>query len=419
MEDKLTVFSPKQLTVLSWWCKDSGVEQRDGMICDGAVRSGKTLCQSLSFFAWAFYRFNGGSFALCGKTIASLRRNVAAPVLPLLEQLGFHCEEKVSRNYIDVTRGRQWNRFYLFGGRDESSASLIQGMTLSGVLFDEVALMPRSFVEQALARCSVEGSKFFFNCNPEHPTHWFYQEWIQKHSEKNMLYLHFTMEDNPSLSPEMRSRYRKLYSGSFYQRFVEGRWTAPQGLVYPMFDHGRHVQDCLGTPNRWLMSCDYGTVNPFSLGLWGYWQGRWYRTAEFYYNARRTGEQKTDAEYYDALERLAGGRRIEAVIVDPSAASFIQCIRKEGRYPVVQARNDVLTGIRCVCSALKAEKLAFSAQCRDTLREFAQYQWESGSLRDAPKKENDHAMDEIRYFAMHVFGGDEEAFFSLAVERKG
>lgn len=410
-------FSGKQLAALSWWCPTSKWRGKDGVICDGAVRSGKTLCMSISFVAWAFFRYREANFALCGKTIASLRRNVILPLLPVLKQLGFQYKERLSKNKIEISRGGRTNRFYLFGGRDESSAALIQGVTLSGVLFDEAALMPRSFVEQALARCSVEGSKFFFNCNPEHPHHWFYEEWIQKSAEKNILYLHFRMEDNPSLSSEMVKRYQRLYSGAFYERFVEGRWTAPQGLVYPLFDEKLHVAQCPGRPERYYLSCDYGTVNPFSLGLWGEYQGRWYRLSEYYHNSRLAGAQKTDEDYYAALEELAGGRPIEAVIIDPSAASFIQCVRQKGRYRVVKASNDVLAGIQCVNAALQWGRLFFDPCCKDSLREFGLYRWETGAARDAPKKENDHAMDDIRYFAMHVLRDNSPPFLALAVER--
>lgn len=163
---------------------------------------------------------------MCGKTITSLRRNVVTPLLDMLRGIGFTCCERVSGNYVDITLLGRTNRFYLFGGKDEDSASLIQGITLSGVFLDEVALMPRSFVEQALARCSVSGSKMWFNCNPDNPSHWFYTEWIKKAEEKHALYLHFTMDDNPSLSEKLKSRYKRLYSGSFYDRFVLGKWTA-------------------------------------------------------------------------------------------------------------------------------------------------------------------------------------------------
>ncbi len=263
---KFIPFSQKQLLVLNWWCQSSSLKDKNGIICDGAVRSGKTLCMSISFICWAFYTFSNTSFALCGKTIASLRRNVVTPLLPVLSDLGFKCDFKISRNYIEIAKGDNVNRFYLFGGRDESSASLIQGMTLGGVLLDEVALMPRSFVEQALARCSLENARYFFNCNPEHPYHWFYINWIKKYKEKNMLYVHFTMNDNPSLSDAVKNRYKSLYSGAFYERFIEGKWVTADGLVYPMFNHSIHIRQCETPISEYYLSCDYGTVNPFSLG---------------------------------------------------------------------------------------------------------------------------------------------------------
>lgn len=399
----ITEFSPKQRFVMKWWnMRDYG--RRDAIICDGAVRSGKTLSMSLGFIFWAGKCFDGCSFAMCGKTITSLRRNVITPMLPLLAEYGFTVSEKVSRNYFDITLFGSTNRVYLFGGRDESSAALIQGMTLAGVFFDEVALMPRSFVEQALARCSVSGSKMWFNCNPDNPSHWFYTEWIKKLKAKNALYLHFTMEDNPSLSESVRKRYERMYSGTFYDRFILGKWTSSQGAVYPMFSREKHVFsgdiDC----ERYIISCDYGTVNPSSFGLWGLHNGVWHRLREYYYDSRRDGICRTDEEHYSALEKLAGERTIEKVIVDPSAASFIECIRRHGKFRVAKANNDVISGIRLVSSALKQDKLKFHSSCRDILREFTLYSWNENAGTDAPIKENDHAMDDMRYFAADIFG---------------
>lgn len=410
-------FSKKQLTVLTWWCRESPFQSFDSILCDGAVRSGKTMCMSLSFVAWAFYQFSGASFAICGKTIASLRRNVVQPLLPVLRELGFACVEKLSHNCIEISRGGRQNRFYLFGGRDESSASLIQGMTLGGVLLDEVALMPRSFVEQSLARCSLEHSKFWFNCNPEHPQHWFHEEWVCKTAEKNCLYLHFTMRDNPSLSPTVLARYESLYSGAFYERFVEGKWVAAQGLVYPMF--GAHLTG--SAPQRcsaYYLSCDYGTVNPFSCGLWGECGGIWHRLREYYYDSRKEGRQKTDEDYYAELEALADGLPVRAVIVDPSAASFLACIRRHGRFHAIPAQNEVLDGIRRVSDALKAGRLRFSPVCRDTIREFGLYRWDPRAAKDTPRKEHDHAMDDIRYFVSTILTNQDDGFYALAAERR-
>ena len=415
---QFTQFSKKQLTVLNWWCNSSPLNSYDAIICDGAVRSGKTVCMSISFILWSFYSFSDSSFAICGKTITSLRRSVITPLLPVLIKFGFSVKEKKSANLIEIGKGNRINRYYLFGGRDESSASLIQGMTLCGVLLDEVALMPRSFVEQAIARCSVNGSKFWFNCNPENPRHWFYTEWIKKAKEKNCLYLHFLMQDNPSLSDHIRQRYEALYSGAFYERFVLGKWVAVDGLVYPFFNEKDHTtSDLPENCSQYYISCDYGTVNPASFGLWGYNNGVWYRLKEFYHDSKAKGFQMTDKEYYDNLVSLAGDKRVEAVIVDPSAASFMECIRREGKFRVIPAKNQVSDGIRQVSEKLKQKKIIIGSSCTDTIREFSMYRWDCNSVHDTPKKEYDHAMDDIRYFVATALKQTDSSFFALSVER--
>ena len=407
------------MKVLCWWLPESPFSKCDAVICDGAVRSGKTLCMSVSFVTWAFSAFSDSSFALCGKTIASLRRNVVTVILPILRELGFECNEKYSRNLIEITYSGRTNRFYLFGGKDEGSAALIQGMTLAGVLLDEVTLMPRSFVEQALARCSVDGSKMWFNCNPEHPMHWFHEEWIKKKEEKNCFYLHFTMRDNPSLTQAIIRRYERLYSGAFYDRFVLGKWVAAQGSVYPMFSQEKHVEIPPDGLSDFYISCDYGTVNPSSFGLWGRKDGVWYRVNEYYFDSRAEGRQRTDSEHFESLCALADGRDIKSVIVDPSAASFIECIRRDGRFRVIPAKNDVIDGIRRVSDCLKDGKIKISPSCKDSIREFGLYRWEENSAKDSVRKENDHAMDDIRYFVSTVIsGGNDDGFFAVAAVRR-
>ncbi len=410
-------FSKKQLKVMSWWCKDSKDRHFDAIICDGAVRSGKTFCMVLSFVLWSFYDFAGSDFALCGKTIRSLRRNMVTPVIALLESLGFECTEKLSQNILEATYGNVTNRFYLFGGKDESSASLIQGMTLSGVLFDEVALMPRSFVEQALARCSVDGSRFWFNCNPEYPEHWFYCEWIRKAEQKNALYLHFTMQDNPSLTNEVIRRYESLYSGVFYERFVRGRWVAVHGAVYPFMDDEKMYYEMpSGEFDEYAVSCDYGTVNPASFGLWGRQNDVWYRIDEYYFNSRTEGFQKTDEEHYQALRELVSGRHISTVVVDPSAASFIEVINRHGEFAVRPAVNNVINGIRRTSQALKDGSVRICRNCSAIRKEFSLYRWDVSNKNDLPIKQNDHAMDDLRYFVATVLDRN-DGFFAVAAKR--
>ncbi len=407
-------FSQKQKTAMTWWRKSD----KQALICDGAVRSGKTLAVGVGFFLWATATFQGRNFAVCGKTVGAVRRNLLGQVGGLLREMGFTWTEKVSRGTIQVGLDGRTNTFYLFGGRDESSAALIQGMTLAGALLDEAALMPRSFVEQTCARCSVEGARLWFSCNPDTPEHWFYKEWIQKAEEKGALRLHFTMEDNPSLSEKVKRRYRETFQGPFYRRFVLGEWVAAQGLVYDFFAQLERPQPPQGEMEQWVISCDYGTVNPTSMGLWGKKNATWYRVAEYYYDSRAEGRQKTDGEYADELAALAGGRTIRAVVVDPSAASFMEVLRRRG-WKVKKARNDVLSGIRLTAELLRRGRLVICAGCEAAAREFGLYRWEEGSARDKVVKEHDHAMDEIRYFAATVVGrdGDRGGVFAGCVRR--
>lgn len=354
--------------------------------------------------------FDGQSFGVCGRSIASLRRNVVCNLYSWLGGI-FQLRESRSENKLTVRYKGRENTYYFFGGLDESSYKQIQGITLAGALLDEVALMPRSFVEQTCARCSVEGSKLWFNCNPAGPEHWFYKEWIEKRREKQMLYLHFTMADNPGLSHAIRRRYENLYTGVFYKRYILGLWCVAEGLIYT-FDKQKHLS-CAVPPNpRYYISVDYGTMNPFSAGLWCVGQGRALRLREYYYDGRKSGKSKTDGEYYEALLELAGDLPVEQVIVDPSAASFITLIRRKGRFSVRKAKNNVLDGIRQVSACLQSGCLQIHPSCTDAIREFSLYRWEEQGTWERPVKEHDHAMDEIRYFCTTVlrrWDGKEEA----------
>lgn len=426
-------FSRKQKQVLTWWCKDSPVHDKDGIIADGAIRSGKTVSMSLSFAMWAMSTFNGQNFAMCGKTIGSFRRNVLFWLKLMIKSRGYSVIDRRADNLIIIRKGDTENYFYIFGGKDERSQDLIQGITLAGVLFDEVALMPESFVNQATGRCSVEGSKFWFNCNPDGPYHWFKVNWIDKSTGylgkerveqirkkaaeeekdpglKEILYLHFTMDDNLSLSEEIKARYRSMYIGVFFKRYILGLWAAAEGVIYDMFDPEKHVKNIkeffqiLVNGNRYV-SCDYGTQNATVFLLWNKGiDGKWYCIREYYYSGRDKGKQKTDAEYADDLKKWLDGTRIKAMIVDPSAASFIAELRKCG-YKVIKANNDVLDGIRLVGMLLNLEMLIFSSSCTETIKEFASYIWDDKAAEhgeDKPVKQHDHGCDAVRYFVSTV-----------------
>lgn len=407
---KFRPFSKKQRKVLNWWCDTSPVKDCDGIIADGAIRSGKTLSMSLSFVLWAMSSFNGQNFAMCGKTIGSFRRNVLFWLKLMLRSRGYGVADHRADNLVIITRGDTENYFYIFGGKDERSQDLIQGITLAGVFFDEVALMPESFVNQATGRCSVDGSKFWFNCNPDGPYHWFKINWIDKCKEKRLLYLHFTMDDNLSLSEAVKARYRGMYSGVFFKRYILGLWCMAEGIIYDMFSEERHVKNILKFASKLIdgnryVSVDYGTQNATAMLLWNKGtDGVWYCIREYYYSGRDKGVQKTDAEYADDLAKWLEGTKIRAVIVDPSAASFIAELRKRG-YKVLKAKNDVADGIRLVGTMLNLGLIAFSSACPNTIKEFSSYIWDEKAAErgeDKPVKQWDHAMDAVRYFVYTI-----------------
>lgn len=368
----------------------------DALICDGAIRSGKTVFMMLAFIDDAMRRYNGQRFGICGKTVDSAVKNIIMPYLGLsYAKKKYRIQWRRSDKLLVVSQGNTQNVFEVFGGKDESSFMLIQGRTLAGVLMDEVALMPRSFVEQAMARCSVSGSKLWFNCNPDSPQHWFYTEWVQKTKERNALHLHFCLEDNPSLSEDTIRKYKSRYDGVFYQRYILGLWVLAEGLVYDFVEE--YITDKQPPGAEYFISIDYGTLNPFSAGLWSVTGNKAVRIQEYYYDGRNKKQQLTDEEYCKEIEELAKDKMITKVIVDPSAASFITALKRHG-FRVQQADNSVLDGVRRTSVYLKNGNIKIHRSCVDAIREFGLYRWDEKKTVDTVVKENDHAMDDIRYF---------------------
>ena len=402
-------FSKKQRQVMNWWADASPVRDYEGIIADGAIRSGKTVSMSLAFVMWAMETFEGEQFGMAGKTIKTFRRNVLTPLTKMLTSRGYTYEDRRGDNQLTITRGDVSNTFYIFGGKDEGSQELVQGVTLAGFFFDEVALMPESFVNQATARCSVEGSKFWFNCNPEGPRHWFKSEWIDGRKRRGLLYLHFTMDDNLSLSERIKERYRSQYTGLFYERFILGRWAVAEGVIYDMFEPSVHVmtmkEAAKEITDTCYVSCDYGTQNATVFHLWAKTKtGGWICVREYYYSGREMRKQKTDAEYVQDLKDWLEDTIPRAIIVDPSAASFIEALRQAG-FQVIKANNDVLDGIREMAKRLTQGQLRYVNTCERGIAEFGLYVWDKKAAargEDAPVKDNDHAMDADRYFVKTI-----------------
>lgn len=392
------MISEKQLKILAF-----PYTKYEAIICDGAIRSGKSSIMMWAFVKWGMMNFDGQRFAICGKSVDSCIKNVIQPFLAMsLARETYRLRWRRIDKVLEVQNGNITNLFEVFGGKDESSFALIQGRTLAGVLLDEVALQPRSFVEQALARCSVSGSRFWFNCNPGPPSHWFYQEWIKQTERHKALHLHFLLEDNPALDPEIVERYKNTYAGVFYRRYILGEWCVADGLVYPMFDKAKHIAVEQHSGGVYYISIDYGTLNPTAMGLWQLRNGKATMLKEYYYDGRKQKHQKTDEEYADDLEAFAEGYQIERVIVDPSAASFKETLRRRGKFAVMNANNAVLDGIRYTAGLLSDGRILFDASCENTFDEFGSYCWDEKKQTDAVVKESDHAMDMIRYFTYTI-----------------
>lgn len=386
--------SKRQKLAMLWWNQPK-FRERDAIICDGSIRSGKTVSMAVGFILWSMSRFSGQTFGICGRTIQSLRRNVIIHLSDWVPP-DLRITEKRQENKLIVSDGcGRENVYYLFGGRDESSYALVQGITLAGALLDEVALMPQSFVEQVTARCSVDGSKLWFNCNPGGPEHWFNKKWVLAAKEMNALHVHFTMSDNLSLAPKIRERYERMYTGVFYQRYILGLWVLAEGLVYEFGED--NITDFRPEGAEYYISVDYGTRNPCSAGLWSVTGDKAVRIKEYYYSGRESNRNKTDEEHCDAIEDLARGYTIKRVIVDPSAASFITSLKKR-KFKVLAANNNVLDGIRRTATYLKDGNIKIHRSCIDSIREFGLYCWDEKKNDDSVVKENDHAMDDIRYF---------------------
>lgn len=399
LKNKIIPYSKKQLQALSWWMPGSPVASKQMLIAEGAIRSGKTVSVIDSFMMWSQHTFQNQNFIIAGKSIGALRRNVLQPLFTLLEGKGIPYQYSVSQNKLMVGT----NTYYCFGAVNEASQDTLQGLTAAGALADEVALFPRSFVEQMLGRCSVEGAKYFITLNPESPLHYFKTDYIDQAVMKNLLVIHFTLDDNPSLSEEVKDRFKGMFSGIFYRRYIDGEWVIAEGAVYDMWDEDKHViaVPTLDKYPELYVAVDYATSSVMTFGLYGVIDGIVYLVKEYYYDATKSGRQKTDSEYADDFIQFIDGCRVDKIYIDPSASSFKAELRKRDFRQVVSADNDVINGIRLVSTFLGSGRFFIDNSCTATRKEFTSYSWDSKAQAqgiDKPLKVADHAMDRNRYF---------------------
>lgn len=364
-------------------------------LLEGSVSSGKTWISLVLWGFWVATMPADKLYLMCGKSLTTLKRNCLIPLEALVGRSNFQFSLAAKEAYLF---GR---RILLEGANDARSESKIRGLTLQGAYCDELTLFPRDFFAMLLSRLRVPGAKLIATTNPDSPEHWLKREYIDRRTELDMLVVRFLLDDNTTLDPHYVSAVKAEYTGVFYNRFILGEWCLAEGVIYPQFDRTHHVRRISAPQGKWYISVDYGTLNAFSAGLWCDNGNTAYRAAEWYYSGRAQRKQLTNAQYLKHIQMLAEGRKIEAVIVDPSAASFIAELRQAG-FTVRKGKNDVVDGIRRTAAALDQGRLLFCPDCRDILREFALYRWDESASEDRPIKDNDHAMDDMRYFVSTI-----------------
>ena len=318
---------------MNWWREGSPYRNRDIMIADGSIRSGKTIACICSFLIWSMECFSGQNFILSGKTIGSLKKNVIGPMLQILTAWGIpYRYVRSGEQYIEIGT----NTYYLYDAHNESSQDKIQGLTAAGALADEAALFPRNFIEQMIGRCSVEGAKIFMNCNPESPAHYVKTELLDKAEEKNIYHLHFTMDDNLALSPKTKEKFYRMFTGVFYKRFILGLWAATDGLIYQQFadEKERFLLNAAPSDIQYaVIGVDFGgTKSAHSFTLTGLTKG--FRQIvildEFYHDNKKNGrlspKQGEDA-FVDFIRRAKRRYRVYEAYCDSAEQTLIEGLK--------------------------------------------------------------------------------------------
>lgn len=379
-------------------------------IADGPVRSGKTISCLVRWIEYVKAAPKGGDLMLIGKTERTLYRNVISILESMLGPQRCRYNRGTGEFYM---LGKV---VYCVGANDARAEEKIRGSTLSGAYINEISLIPENAFKQAVARCSVEGSKVFGDTNPDSPYHWLHKDWLANEELIREGYVRrwqFLMDDNLALSEETKRVFRAIYTGLFYKRMILGMWVAAEGAIYDMFDDGTHVVKQLPDGrivNTYVVGIDYGTSNPTCFLLVAEIDDALYVIDEYWYDSRakESGRQKTDAEYSVDLQRFIAGKS-PIIYPDIEAASFVAQLRKDGVANLRETDKSVLDGIRTVSSMLANNRLFFlEGKCPHTLEEIVGYVWDPAKQKkgeDAPLKQADHAMDALRYAVFNHMRG--------------
>lgn len=402
-------FSQKDIQVLSWWLNPK-YKNIETLICDGSIRSGKTLCMSISYILYTMHNFNNTDHIFLGDSIGALYRNVINRLVMIFAARGYNIKDNRSQHVLTFQYGGKTNRYYLFGANNSKSPNAIRGLTAGCMFADEVAEMPEETVRVATQRCNFDKSTYWFNCNPTGPYNWFKQKWINHLDRHHALRIPFRLEDNPALSQHVIDRYKRSYTGVAYERDILGKWVIASGLVYDNFnDDMIKPQPPRNETTKYIVSCDYGAQNPTTFLLWGYRRrtGRWYCLNEYFYDARHSPQNKDDRQYAidltHWLDQWQRGLR-PPIIIDPAAQDFVIMCEHFG-YHVLNTNKDVITGIRLCQVRMNQGKVVFCKNCIHTIREFHVYVWDEKAQQrgeDKVVKHHDHDMDAFRYFVVDM-----------------
>lgn len=380
-------------------------------VAEGAVRAGKTIDNIAAFAALIEKGTPDRIHLATGSTAANAKLNIG-------DANGFGLEyifrgrcrwTKYKGNEALVIKSHRRDYVVIFaGGAKADSFKKIRGNSYGMWIATEINLHHEDTIKEAFNRqLAARLRRVFWDLNPSAPGHWIYQNYIDRFPERlggQYNYQHFTIRDNATITDARLAEIESQYdvNSIWYRRDILGARCIAEGLVYPMFDRERNVTIERGGPGRYWISSDYGTQNPTVFALWREYGGKAVMEKEYYHSGRESGRQKTDEEYYQDLEAFADGYRIERVVLDPSAASFAECIRRHGKFSVWKANNAVLDGIRFTGACIKSGIIKFHESCKNAFREFGLYSWDKDAGEDRVIKENDHVCDSIRYFCMTV-----------------